>query len=80
MISSCGDGKPVQGTRRHGVCIFPEWRYKTAFQEKAVPVNFVYGMNLYAAAKVDELFPWFVIMFAILLVALVVMLMKTRHH
>ncbi|CAM5567474.1 MULTISPECIES: hypothetical protein [Streptomyces] len=43
-------------------------------------MGFAYGKNLYAAAPVEELFPWFAVMFAILAVALVVMLLKTRHH
>ncbi|MEU0600177.1 hypothetical protein ABZ484_18335 [Streptomyces sp. NPDC006393] len=43
-------------------------------------MNLVCGKALCAAAGVEEIFPWFVIMFAILIVALVVMLLKTRHR
>ncbi|MET8771458.1 hypothetical protein [Streptomyces sp. NPDC004658] len=43
-------------------------------------MNVAYGTNLYGAAGAEELFPWFAVMFAILAVALVVMLLKTRHH
>ncbi|GHD88164.1 hypothetical protein [Streptomyces naganishii] len=43
-------------------------------------MNLASGMNLLASAKVDELFPWFVIMFGILAAALVIMLLKTRKR
>ncbi len=43
-------------------------------------MNFVCGKILCTAAGAEGLFPWFAIMFAILFVALVVMLLKTRHR
>ncbi len=43
-------------------------------------MNPVSGMNLYASSDVEELFPWFAIMFGILVAALVIMLLKTRRH
>lgn len=39
-----------------------------------------YGKIVCVASGAEELFPWFAIMFAILLVTIVVMLLKTRHH
>ncbi|MGW3494757.1 hypothetical protein [Streptomyces sp. NPDC001020] len=50
-------------------------------------MNFLCGKILCAAAGAEELadpirdlFTWYAIMLAILFVALVVMLLKTRHH
>jgi hypothetical protein len=43
-------------------------------------MNFVCGKLPCVADGAEELLPWFAIMFAILFVALVVMLLKTRHH
>jgi hypothetical protein len=43
-------------------------------------LNVASGKILYAATGAEELFPWFAVMFGILFVALVVMLLKTRHR
>ncbi|MER6979378.1 hypothetical protein [Streptomyces carpinensis] len=44
-------------------------------------MNIVCGKTLcLAASKAEEMFPWFVIMFGILVVALLVFWLKTRHH
>ena len=43
-------------------------------------MNFAYEKIQYVAAGAEELFPWFAIMFGILLVVLVVGLLKTRRR
>ncbi|MGW2939983.1 hypothetical protein ACWDA7_52055 [Streptomyces sp. NPDC001156] len=43
-------------------------------------MNFVCGKLPCVADGAEALFPWYAIMFAILVVALVVMLLKARHR
>ncbi|WP_328564005.1 hypothetical protein [Streptomyces coelicoflavus] len=43
-------------------------------------MNFAYTTTQYMAAGAEEMFPWFAIMFGILLVVIVVGLLKTRHR
>ncbi|MGW2939537.1 hypothetical protein ACWDA7_49450 [Streptomyces sp. NPDC001156] len=43
-------------------------------------MNFACGKLPCMADGAEALFPWYAIMFAILIVALVVMLLKIRHH
>ncbi|MFF8996320.1 hypothetical protein ACF09H_41705 [Streptomyces sp. NPDC014983] len=48
--------------------------------QEGIAMNFGCGKIHCTAAGVEDLFPWFAIMFAILIAALVIMLLKTRHR